>query len=118
MILTNFSSDPPRDIMSNTEERARANHRNVHTLAVLLSSHANPLSSHSRPLISSSVLAVVVAGEGMEECVQEFGPLHLSVDTASANAEVELFFPDFLASQENQDEPQTQMQIEQSKEGK
>ncbi|XP_047469112.1 thioredoxin domain-containing protein 6-like [Penaeus chinensis] len=66
----------------------------------------------------SSVLAVVVAGEGTEECVQEFGPLHLSSDTASANAEVELFFPDFLAAQESQDEPQTQMQIEQRKEAK
>ncbi|ROT84820.1 putative thioredoxin domain-containing protein 3-like [Penaeus vannamei] len=80
-----------------------------------------PSLSASQQLASaagSSVLAVVVAGEGMEECVQEFGPLHLSSDTASANAEVELFFPDFLAAQESQDEPQTQMQIEQSKEAK
>ncbi|XP_063589018.1 thioredoxin domain-containing protein 6-like [Penaeus indicus] len=80
-----------------------------------------PSLSASQQLASaagSSVLAVVVAGEGTEECVQEFGPLHLSSDTASANAEVELFFPDFLAAQDNQDEPQTQMQIEQRKEAK
>ncbi|XP_071518413.1 uncharacterized protein [Panulirus ornatus] len=65
--------------------------------------------------VGSLVLAVVVTGEGTEECVAEFSPLHLTQDTGSAQAEVELFFPDLLAAQDQQDEPQTQMQLEQNK---
>lgn len=62
------------------------------------------------------MLAVVLTGEGIEECVAEFSPLYLTQDTTSAQAEVEFFFPDLLVAHEHQDEPQTQMQIEQNKE--
>lgn len=65
----------------------------------------------------SVVLAVAVSGEGTEECVSEYSPLHLTSDSSNAKAEVELFFPDLLTPQEQEEEPQTQMQIEQSKEG-
>ncbi|XP_045117234.1 thioredoxin domain-containing protein 6-like [Portunus trituberculatus] len=65
----------------------------------------------------SVVLAVAVSGEGMEECAAEYSPLHLTTDSNSAKGEVELFFPDLLTPQEQEEEPQTQMQIEQSKEG-
>ncbi|XP_053634743.2 thioredoxin domain-containing protein 6 [Cherax quadricarinatus] len=66
--------------------------------------------------IGSVVLAVVVTGEGIEDCVAEFSPLHLSQDTSSAQVEVELYFPDLLVAHDHEDEPQTQMQIEQNRE--
>ncbi|KAK8380429.1 hypothetical protein O3P69_016779 [Scylla paramamosain] len=65
----------------------------------------------------SVVLAVAISGEGTEECAAEYSPLHLTTDSNSAKGEVELFFPDLLTPQEQEEEPQTQMQIEQSKEG-
>ncbi|KAK4293729.1 hypothetical protein Pmani_033602 [Petrolisthes manimaculis] len=74
-------------------------------------------SPHLTSAVGSCVLAVVVAGEGTEDCAAEFSPLHLTQDTTSAQAEVELFFPDLLTPQDQPEEPQTQMQIEQSKEG-
>ncbi|XP_068234405.1 thioredoxin domain-containing protein 6-like [Palaemon carinicauda] len=93
----------------------------AHTQASLQQESINSVSSlaASQKLVAavgSVVLAVVVMGENTEECVAELNPLHLTQDAMSAQGEVELFFPDLLVDQEDGDEPQTQMQIEQSKE--
>ncbi|KAK7067445.1 hypothetical protein SK128_017798 [Halocaridina rubra] len=66
--------------------------------------------------VGNVLLVAVVMGENAEECVAELGPLHLTQDASMARGEVEYFFPDLLVDQEQLDEPQTQMQIEQSKE--
>ena len=65
---------------------------------------------------------MVVRGEEVSNAATELAALHLTRESEHAEAEVALFFPDIteelMAPAASQEEPQTQIQIQQANEAK